>query len=160
MALSLSRNMIGLLVVTGITSLASCTAQSRYLGRLESVTLVAYHRMHPTYAETVHVAPAESFPLSDEVFSGRVAGYLPDFKINDRGEITSGSDSIANPAVKVEVYRGWQRVQASWAFPGEGPPHYRAEDMIGFRLLEFKTTDKSATPTAASTPDIEEGTSP
>jgi len=160
MALSLSRNMIGLLVVTSITSLASCTAQSRYLGRLESVTLVAYHRFHLAYAETVHVAPAESFPLSDEGFTGRVAGYLPDFKIDDQGNIMSGSDSAANPAVQVEVYDGWERIQRNWAFPGQGPPHYRATDMIGFRVIGLETSDNANIHPSASTPDNDEGTSP
>ena len=116
--------------------------------------------MYPSYAETVHVAPAEVFPLSDEVYSGRVAGYLPDFRIDDRGNVMSGSDSAANPAIMVEVYKGWERVQRNWAFPGAGAPHYRPTDLIGFRVLDIQSSDQQVKLQATPSPDPDEGTTP
>ena len=160
MALSLRHSMIALTIVTGITSLAGCAGHSRYLGRLETVTLVAYHRMYPAYAETVHVAPVESFPLSDAGYSGRITGYVPDFQIDDRGQVGSRSDEPVNPAFQVEVYEGWKRIDAQWVFANPDLRHARDMDLFVFRVLDYAAREKPANKEAVPTPDTDEGTPP
>ena len=130
-----------ILLVTAITTLVSCSGPGHYLRGLESVELVSYHRMFPAYAETTSVFPAAMFPLSDGEYSGRVTEYIPDFVIDSRGHVTSRSGTALNPAVRIDVYRGWKRVATAWAFKGEGPPHFRQKDLFAFKLLTLESHD-------------------
>ena len=129
-------------LVMTVTILVGCNGHCRYVRGLESIQLVSYHRMFPAYAETTQVAPGVVFPLSDGEYSGRVTEYIPDFVMDPRGHVTSRSSAAVNPAVRVDVYQGWKRVATTWAFKGEGPPHFRQKQLFAFKLLTLESHDK------------------
>ena len=54
------------------------------------------------------------------------------------GKVFSRSDSLGNPALRVVVFKGREKVEEGWAFRGEGPPHFRQTSRFGFRLQDLE----------------------
>ncbi len=84
----------------------------------------------------------EKFQLSDAGYYAKVVDFVPDFAINSStGKVISRSDSLKNPAVKLVVYRGKERLEEVWAFQKTQAPHFSRQSMLGFKLLDFKIKD-------------------
>jgi hypothetical protein len=127
-----------------ITSTNLSAAQSPYLQTIDSVKLVAFHRMFTNYTEAVTALPEKPFSIGDEDFSGKVTDFCPDFQIDSTGHVYSRSDTLGNPAAKVVVFKEDKAVDSSWAFIGEGPPHFSRSSMFGFRIeAVFLKTDST-----------------
>ena len=136
---------LGFRLVAGalLLALLACTPAARYNRSLQSVTLVSYHRMHASFAETTQVAPGEVFPVGDGEYTARVMQFYPEFQINDDGAIFSLSDRPNNPAVKLEVHHNDERIGFSWGFVTADVPHYRRDEMLAFRLIDLETTKEA-----------------
>ena len=130
------RRAIGLLVMA-VTMLAACAGSSPYLKQVDSVDLIIFHRMFPAYRETTSALPDQTVVFGDEDFTYRVVDFFPDFQMDAQGNVSSRTDTLGNPAVKVMIFKGRERVEASWAFPGEGPPHFRQTSRFGFRIKDL-----------------------
>lgn len=130
-----------------LLALLACTPAARYNRSLQSVTLISYHRMHASFAETTQVAPGQVFPIGDGEYTARVVQFYPEFVINGEGGLSSRSDRPNNPAVKLEVHHNGERIGFSWGFVTADVPHYRRTEMLAFRLIDLeasKAPDKDA----------------
>jgi hypothetical protein len=122
------------ILVMIITSAHHGFAQSTFLNAVDSVQLIAFHRMFTNYTESITAKPESTFSIGDENYTGKVTDFLPYFQIDSAGQVTSRSDSLGNPAAKVVVFKDGKAVDSSWAFQGQGPPHYARTSMFGFRM--------------------------
>lgn len=101
---------------------------------LEAVQLRVTHRMHPDFVEIERAVPGEKFQIGDTDFYGKIVDFVPDFAIDDRTKkVISRSKEMRNPALKVEVYEGSKRVEASWAFFTD-VPHFAPKSELAFQV--------------------------
>lgn len=101
---------------------------------LEAVQLRVTHRMHPDFVEIERAVPGEKFQIGDTDFYGKIVDFVPDFAIDDRTKkVISRSKEMRNPALKVEVYEGSKRVEASWAFFTD-VPHFAPKSELSFQV--------------------------
>ncbi len=85
----------------------------------------------------------EKFQLSDAEYYATAVDFVPDFAISSStGKVISRSDSLKNPAVKLVVYKGKDKLEEVWAFQKVQAPHFSRQSMLGFKLLDFKIEDK------------------
>lgn len=117
-----------------ITSENYSFAQSAYLNTIDSVKLVAFHRMFTNYSEPITARPSAEFSIGDEDYSGKLTDFCPDFQIDSTGRVSSRSDTLGNPAAKVVVFREEKAIDSSWVFQGDGPPHFSRTSLFGFRI--------------------------
>ncbi|MFN8547857.1 MAG: hypothetical protein U0527_07805 [Candidatus Eisenbacteria bacterium] len=101
---------------------------------LQAVQLRVTHRMHPDFVEIERAVPGEKFQIGDTDFYGKIVDFVPDFAIDDRTKkVISRSKEMRNPALKVEVYEGSKRVEASWAFFTD-VPHFAPKSELSFQV--------------------------
>jgi len=85
----------------------------------------------------------QRFQLSDTDYYVQAVDFVPDFAISlSDKKIFSRSDSLNNPAVKLIVYRGNEKLEEVWAFQKVEAPHFSPQSMLGFKLLDFKIKDE------------------
>jgi hypothetical protein len=104
---------------------------------LEWVELRVRHRLYPKYEEIHRVKPYEFFELSDTDYRARVIKFIPDFAIDDSGNVFSKSNELNNPAVLVEVWRGRKKVDEQWVFRKGSIPHFKRTSFIVFEIIEL-----------------------
>ena len=92
------------------------------------------NRNYPGWREEWRVHLGETFYLGDSRFTARVEQFVPDFRINDQGEVLHYSDEPNNPAVRVVVYGDTAATDTTWAFLNF-PPHFSANSFFAFRLM-------------------------
>ncbi|MEK7775437.1 MAG: hypothetical protein AAB305_06095 [Candidatus Zixiibacteriota bacterium] len=104
------------------------------------------HRLFPNFKQIDTVALNQQFEIDEGQNSAQVILFNPHLGITDSGKMLQLSDTLYNPAVRMQVSEGDKVVQESWAFFLAGAPHYRRNDLLGFRLLEFKVDPKYVMP--------------
>jgi hypothetical protein len=111
--------------------------------------LEAGNRIYPDWTEEHRVHAGERFTLGDTRNEAVVAGLYPDFRIIE-GKITSVSDSLNNPAIRVFVRRDGAVVDSTWAFLNF-PPHFSPKSFFTFRLKEIQgwTGPRASVPAAS-----------
>jgi hypothetical protein len=100
------------------------------------------HRVFANFHEVDTVEMNEKFQIGEGDEVGEVFIFNPDFSITDSGKVLQLSDSLNNPAVRIRVMIKDSVIQQSWAFLYGGAPHYRRNDFLGFRLLDFNVGEK------------------
>ncbi len=96
----------------------------------------------------------EKYQLSDANYYVRAINFIPDFAIDtSTGKAFSRSDSLNNPAVKLEVFKGGKKVEETWAFQKIEVPHYSQHSFLSFKLVDFKIEDKFKKAKDGSSPD-------
>jgi len=85
----------------------------------------------------------EKYQLSDANYYVRAINFIPDFAIDTTtGKAFSRSDSLRNPAVKLEVFKKGKKLEEVWAFQKVQAPHFSGHSFLGFKLIDFKIEDK------------------
>ena len=107
-----------------------------------SFVLEIRHRIFMDFQEVDTVKMNEKFEIGDGDANGQVFTFNPHLAITEKGQYLQDSDTLYNPAVRVRVYQKDSVVQESWAFYYSEAPHYRRNDLLGFRLLDFHVPDK------------------
>lgn len=100
------------------------------------------HRVFKNFYEVDTVCLNQKLPIGEGDYVVQAFLFNPDLAITDKGEYWQGSDTLYNPAVRVRVFEKDSLVQQSWAFHFVDAPHYRRNDLLGFRLMSFKVADR------------------
>jgi len=108
----------------------------------EYYVLESRHRVFADFAQVDTVRMNQRFLIGEGEEEGEVFLFNPHFVITDSGKVMQVSDTLYNPAVRVRVSVGDSVIQESWAFYFGSAPHFRRNDMLGFRLLDFKVSDR------------------
>jgi hypothetical protein len=114
----------------------------------ESDNLNAYyiietrHRLYPDFVQIDTVRPGQPFLIGEDEYRAEVMTFNPHLGITTDGEYLKVSDTLRNPAVRIRVLDGEEEMQKSWAFHFVSAPHYYRQELLGFKLLEFKVSDE------------------
>lgn len=100
------------------------------------------HRLYPEFLQIDTVAVGDTFYIGEEEWGAEVIGFNPHLGITMEGEALQMSDTLYNPAVRVRVSYEGEIKQESWGFSIISSPHFRREDLLAFRLVDFKVDDK------------------
>jgi hypothetical protein len=110
---------------------------------VQELTIAVRHQVFPRYYEEFQVKMGQKFQLSDTDYFARAVDFVPDFAISlSDKKVFSRSDSLNNPAVKLIVYRGKEKLEEVWAFQKVEAPHFSPQSMLAFKLLDFKIEDR------------------
>jgi hypothetical protein len=121
--------------IAGLTVLATLACAST---GLREVTLRVSSPFYPDRHEDHVVKPGERFPVMDLDLSGTVADFVADFAIDTTGmKVTSRSDTLNNPAVKVGIYRGDSLVDHAWAFRLGQFKHVSRRSALIFEIVNY-----------------------
>lgn len=105
------------------------------------------HRLYPKFYQLDTVVFGQAFPLGeDEEFLARVTRFNPHLVITTKGEYKKHSDTLYNPAVRIQVMAGDSLVQETWGFHLVDAPHFRGNFYFGFKLIYFTVSDSVYTP--------------
>jgi len=118
-------------------------------------------RLYPEWKETRRVHLHERFIIGDTDNAAVVTKLLPDFRIAEDGP-RSMSANLANPAVRVYVYRGGAPTDSAWAFLNF-PPHFSAKSFFTFQLKEvvgYPAASAAAAPEPEATAPAGRGREP
>jgi hypothetical protein len=127
------------LVTAGVLALLPVSCKSP----VQELTIAVRHRAYPGYYEELHVKMGQRFQLSDTDYYAKAVDFVPDFAISlSDKKVFSRSDSLNNPAVKLIVYRGNEKLEEVWAFQKAEAPHFSPQSMLGFKLLDFEIDDQ------------------
>ncbi len=108
----------------------------------EYYVLEVRHRVFANFLEIDTVGMNQKFSIGEAEDSGEVILFNPHLGITDSGKILQLSDTLYNPAVRVRVTNKDSLIQESWGFHFGSAPHYRRNDLLGFRLLDFRVNEK------------------
>ena len=125
-----------------------CGQESDSTRPAESDSLETYyvietrHRLYPDFVQVDTVKPGQPFFIGEDEYRAEVMTFNPHLGITTDGEYLQVSDTLYNPAVRVRVVEGEEEMQQSWAFHFVSAPHYYRQELLGFKLLEFKVSNK------------------
>ncbi len=108
----------------------------------ESFVVETHHRAYTNFKQIDTVGFADPFYIGEEEWEARIILFNPHLGITMKGEALQMSDSLRNPAIRVRVEHADTLVQESWGFFFTDAPHFRRENMLGFRLLEYNVGDE------------------
>ena len=108
----------------------------------EYYVLEVRHRVFANFLEIDTVGMNQKFSIGEADDSGEVILFNPHLGITDSGKVIQVSDTLYNPAVRVRVTNKDSLIQESWGFHFGTAPHYRRNDLLGFRLLDFRVNEK------------------
>jgi hypothetical protein len=97
----------------------------------------ARHRVFTNFQQIDTVYLHQKFPVGEGDEVAEVFVFNPDLMITDKGEYLRLSDTLYNPAVRVRVFKKDSVIQQSWAFFFSDAPHFRRNDILGFKLVSF-----------------------
>ncbi len=100
------------------------------------------HRLHPKFSQIDTVGMNGVFYIGEEEYKGELIAFNPHLGITMEGKALQMSDTLYNPAVRIRVSLDDEIQQESWGFSVLSSPHFRREDLLAFRLVEFKVSDK------------------
>lgn len=101
------------------------------------------HKMYPSFRQVDTVKFGQTFALGeDDEYQARITHFNPHLVITSKGQYLRDSDTLYNPAVRVEVMQGDSAVQKSWGFFYTDAPHFRANAFFGFKLVQFHVNEK------------------
>ena len=104
------------------------------------------HRLFPDFRQVDTVRIGEIFLIGEEELKAEVLKFNPDFAVSDSGEYLQITDTLYNPAVYVRLTMDDGRVQESWGFYFMEAPHYRRDNLFGFKLVDFRVSEKYIKP--------------
>jgi hypothetical protein len=102
----------------------------------------SHHQVFSDFVQVDTVKMNQKFSIGEGEEEGEVILFNPHFSITDSGRVLQLTDTLYNPAVRIRVTKGDSVTQESWAFYFSSAPHFRRSDMLGFRLLGFKVSDR------------------
>ena len=100
------------------------------------------HRLFPDFVQIDTVRPGQPFFIGEDEYRADIITFNPHLGITTDGEYLQVSDTLYNPAVRIQVFDGEEEMQKSWGFHLVSAPHYYREELLGFKLLEFKVGDE------------------
>lgn len=100
------------------------------------------HRVFTDFQEIDTVYLHQKFPIGEGENIGEVFVFNPHLIITDKGEYLKISDTLYNPAIRVRVIQKDSIIQQSWAFFFSDAPHFRRNDILGFKLVSFDVPAK------------------
>lgn len=100
------------------------------------------HRLHPNFIQVDTVGLDEPFYIGEDEYEARVILFNPHLGITQTGDVLTMSDTLYNPAVRVQVTIDEEVSQESWGFYYVDAPHFAREDLLGFKLREFEVGDR------------------
>jgi hypothetical protein len=110
---------------------------------IQELTLSVRHRVFAGYQEVFTVKMGQKFQLSDTDYYVKAVDFVPDFAIDtSTSKVFSRSDSLKNPAVKLVIFKGKEKLDEVWAFQKVEVPHFSRQSMLGFKLVDFKVDPK------------------
>ena len=108
----------------------------------ESFVVETHHRAYTNFKQIDTVGFADPFYIGEEEWEARIILFNPHLGITMKGEALQMSDSLRNPAIRIRVEHADTLIQESWGFFFTDAPHFRRENMLGFRLLEYNVGDE------------------
>ncbi|MEP0828891.1 MAG: hypothetical protein HRF51_10255 [bacterium] len=129
------------LILTAIGG-AQSSDSSRTLESEERFIVETRHRLFPNFRQVDTVSLGEVFLVGEEELKAEILKFNPHLGITDSGKYLQMSDTLYNPAVLVRLTLEDGRVQESWGFYVMDAPHYRRDNLFGFKLVDFKVGDK------------------
>jgi hypothetical protein len=121
---------------------AQTTGRPDTSGSGDYFVLESQHKVFTGFRQIDTVRMLEPFAIGEGEERGLVFLFNPHFSITDSGRVLQLSDTLYNPAVRVRVSVGDSVEQESWAFYYSSAPHFRRTDMFGFRLVDFRVSDR------------------
>jgi hypothetical protein len=110
--------------------------------KVKSVTLGIRHRVFHDFAESDEARMHEPFAIGDTPYSAVVTDFLPDFVVDvSARRITSRSNELKNPAVRIVVRENGVIKDTTWAFRNM-PPHFAMKSLLAFKILRIDFTDR------------------
>lgn len=104
------------------------------------------HRLYPKFYQLDTVLFGQTFPLGeDDEFVAKVTRFNPHLMITTKGEYKKHSDTLYNPAIRVQVMAGDSLVQETWGFFFVDAPHFRGNNYFGFKLVSFLVNEQKYT---------------
>jgi len=103
------------------------------------------HRLYPEFSQVDTVGMDQPFYIGEEEYEGVVVGFNPHLGITTKGEALQLSDTLYNPAVRVHLSLEGELKQENWGFFIIESPHFRRDDLLAFKLVDFKVSDKYIT---------------
>ena len=103
------------------------------------------HRLYPEFSQVDTVGMDQPFYIGEDEYEGVVVGFNPHLGITTKGEALKLSDTLYNPAVRVHVSLEGELKQENWGFFVLESPHFRRDDLLAFKLVDFKVSDKYIT---------------
>jgi hypothetical protein len=123
------------------------TATSKDVAPLKEYFVIeTSHRLFAKFKQVDTVAMNQPFEIDEGQNTAQVILFNPHLSITDSGKVLQLSDTLFNPAVRMQVFEGDKVVQECWGFYLAGAPHYRRNDLLGFRLVAFKVDPKFVMP--------------
>ena len=101
------------------------------------VTVVVRHRVAAAFADTIEAVcgTGEQYWIGDTEYSLEIVRFLPDFGINEAGDIIERSTEAHNPSCEVVIYKDGVEEDRIWSFFGTGAPHFRRESILAVDLV-------------------------
>jgi len=100
------------------------------------------HRHYASFKQTDTVMFGVPFYIGEEEYKATILLFNPHLGITTTGEALEMSDTLYNPAARVRVEHADSLLQESWAFHFIDSPHFYRNALLGFKLVEFKVSDK------------------
>lgn len=132
---------LAFLVMT-VVGIAQSSDSSRTVESEEEFVIETRHRLFPNFRQVDTVAIGEIFLVGEEELKAEVLKFNPHLGITDSGKYLQMTDTLYNPAVLVRLTMDDGRVQESWGFYVMDAPHYRRDNLFGFKLIDFKVSEK------------------
>ena len=107
----------------------------------EHFVIETRHRLFPQFVQIDTVIMNQPFYIGEEEYEARVIEFNPHLGITTKGEYLRMSDTLYNPAVRVQATLG-DIEQESWGFYVIAAPHFKRDDLLAFKLVEFKVGDE------------------
>lgn len=111
-----------------------------------SFVIETRHRLYPKFYQLDTVIFGQPFPLGeDDEYTAKVTRFNPHLMITTKGEYKKVTDTLYNPAVRVQVMAGDSLVQETWGFYFVDAPHFRGNNYFGFKLVDFHVNEQKYT---------------
>ena len=135
---------IGLLLIfTSLSQVWAEQADSSDVSSEEEYFVVeTRHRLYPEFVQIDTVGMEQSFYIGEDELEAKVIAFNPHLGITQKGEALQMSDTLYNPAVRVEVFLEGGKQQESWGFYVLESPHFKRDDLLAFKLVDFKVGEK------------------
>lgn len=129
-----------------VVGISQSSDSSRTVEFEEEFVIETRHRLFPNFRQVDTVAIGEIFLVGEEELKAEVLKFNPHLGITDSGKYLQMTDTLYNPAVLVRLTMEDGRVQESWGFYVMDAPHYRRDNLFGFKLVDFKVSEKYIRP--------------
>ena len=147
----MKRNMASLIILSAVVLIpvspirADEADSSKTDSDKEYFIIETRHRLYPEFSQVDTVGMEEPFYIGEDEYEGIVTGFNPHLGITQKGEALQMSDTLYNPAVRVRVSLEGEVKQENWGFYVLESPHFRRDDLLAFKLVDFRVSEKYIT---------------